>query len=111
MVRLSDPNVKATPSAGPAVVAPLLAHVGRVTVVHAPPKAGKSTLLGEAVASVTRGRRFLGVPLTAGDVLWIGEELPGDVKARLTRADADLDRVLFIRSPSPARDHKGLSPK
>lgn len=105
MVRLSDPNVKATPVAGPVVVAPILAHVGRVTLVHAPPKAGKSTLLSAAVAAVTRGSRFLGGRLTAGDVLWIGEELPGDVKRRLTRYGADLHRVLFIRSPSPDRDN------
>ena len=110
VVRLSDPNVKATPVAGPAVVAPLLAHVGRVTLLHALPKAGKSTLLSKAVAAVTRGRRFLEAPLTAGDVLWIGEELPGDVKRRLTRDGADLKRVLFIRSPSPDRDNASSLP-
>ena len=38
--------------------------------MHAREKAGKSTLIGAAVAAVTRGRPFLGMSTIIGDVLW-----------------------------------------
>lgn len=111
LVRLSDPEVKPTPIEGPPVVAPLIAHVGRVTLLHAREKVGKSTFLSAAVAAVTQGRAFLQVPLAVGDVLWVGEEAAPDVKGRLTRVDADLDRVLFIRSPSPIQGDEASLPQ
>ena len=101
VVRLSDAAIDGTAAAGPPAVARLLAHVGRVTLLHAREKAGKSTLIGAAVAAVTRGRPFLGMPTVAGDVLWVGEEAVGDVKARLSQWEADLERVYFTRRPSP----------
>ena len=56
------------------------------------------------VAAVTRGQSFLvRLPLSTGDVLWVGEEAVGDVKRRLLGFQAELDRVLFIRDPSPDR--------
>ena len=82
-----------------------------MTLFHAREKAGKSTFLSAAVAAVTQGRAFLGVPLAAGDVLWVGEEAAADVKGRLTRDGADLDRVLFIRSPSPDQQEEGSLPQ
>ncbi len=45
---------------GPPVVARLIVQVGRVALLHAREKAGKSTLIGAAVAAVTRGRLSLG---------------------------------------------------
>ena len=111
LVRLSDPEVKPTPIEGPPVVAPLIAHEGQATLFHAREKVGKSTFLSAAVAAVTQGRAFLGVPLAAGDVLWVGEEAAADVKGRLTRDGADLDRVLFIRSPSPDQQEEGSLPQ
>ena len=105
VVRLSDAAIDGTAAAGPPAVARLLAHVGRVTLLHAREKAGKSTLIGAAVAAVTRGRPFLGMPTVAGDVLWVGEEAVGDVKARLWQWEADLERVYFTRRPSPDPEH------
>ena len=105
VVRLSDAAIDGTAAAGPPPVARLLAHVGRVTLLHAREKAGKSTLIGAAVAAVTRGRPFLGMPTVAGDVLWVGEEAVGDVKARLSQWEADLERVYFTRQPSPDPEH------
>ena len=93
VVRLSDADAEGTSVEGPPVVARLIAHVGRVTLLHAREKAGKSTLIGAAVAAVTRGRTFLGMPTLAGDVLWVGEETVADVKVRLSQWDADLERV------------------
>ncbi len=106
LVRLGDADLGATPSDGPPVVARLIAHAGRVTLLHAREKAGKSTLIGAAVAAVTRGRPFLGAPTVSGDVLWIGEEDASDIKSRLLQWDADLDRVYFIRRPSVDPEHE-----
>ena len=101
LVRLSDANIEGTAADGPPAVARLIAHVGRVTLLHAREKAGKSTLIGAAVAAVTRGHSFLGMPTVAGDVLWVGEEAVGDVKTRLSQWDADLGRVYFTWRPEP----------
>ena len=111
LVRLSDPEVTLTPVEGPPVVAPLIAHEGRVTLFHAREKAGKSSFVSAAVAAVTRGRAFLGVPVAAGVVVWVGEEAAADVKGRLTRDDGDLDRVLFIPSPSPVHQDEASLPQ
>ena len=73
---------------------------------HAREKAGKSTLIGAAVAAVTRGRPFLGMPTLAGDVLWVGEETVADVKVRLSQWDAALERVYFVGRPSPDPAHE-----
>ena len=105
VVRLSDAAIDGTAAAGPPAVARLLAHVGRVTLLHAREKAGKSTLIGAGVAAVTRGRPFLGMPTVADDVLWVGEEAVGDVKVRLSQWEADLERVYFTRRPSPDSEH------
>ncbi len=106
VVRLNDATIDGTAPGGPPAVARLIAHVGRVTLLHAREKAGKSTLIGAAVAAVTRGRPFLGLPTVAGDVLWVGGEAVGDVKARLSQWDADLARVYFTRSPNPDPEHE-----
>ena len=106
VVRLSDVDVEGTSADGPQAVARLIAHVGRVTLLHAREKVGKSTLIAAAVAAVTRGRPFLEQPTMAGDVLWVGEEAVGDVKGRLAQWDADLSRVYFISRPSPDPAHE-----
>ncbi len=106
VVRLSDADVEGTAAEGPPAVARLIAHAGRVTLLHAREKAGKSTLIGAAVAAVTRGRSFLGMPTVAGDVLWVGEEAASDVKARLFQWDADLERVYFVGRPSRDPEHE-----
>ena len=105
LVRLSDPNVGATPPEGPEPIARLLANAGRVTLFHAREKTGKSTLLRAAVAAVTRGQPFLDRPTVCGHVLWVGEEPVEDLKGKLQPLDADLDRVLFIRELQPDPEH------
>ena len=105
LVRLSDPNVGATPPEGPEPIARLLANAGRVTLFHAREKTGKSTLLRAAVAAVTRGQPFLDRPTVCGHVLWVGEEPVEDLKGKLQQLDADLDRVLFIRELQPDPEH------
>ena len=106
VVRLSDVDVESTSADGPQVVARLIAHVGRVTLLHAREKVGKSTLIAAAVAAVTRGRPFLEQPTMAGDVLWVGEEAVGDVKRRLVQWDGDLARVFFVSRPSRDPTHE-----
>ena len=106
LVRLSDADLDTTPADGPTAVARLLAHAGRVTLLHAREKTGKSTLVGAAVAAVTRGRPFLALPTVRGDVLWVGEEAAADVKSRLSQWDADLGKVYFIRHPRPGPEHE-----
>ena len=55
----------------PPVVVPRLAWEGRITLLAAPEKPGKSTLLGQAVAAVAQGHDFLGdPPVEQGVTLW-----------------------------------------
>jgi RecA-family ATPase len=54
----------------PPVVVPRLAWEGRITLLAAPEKPGKSTLLGQAVAAVAQGHDFLGDPVEQGVTLW-----------------------------------------
>ena len=106
VVRLSDVDVERTSADGPQAVARLIAHVGRVTLLHAREKVGKSTLIAAAVAAVTHGRSFLEEPTMSGEVLWVGEEAVGDVKGRLAQWGADLSRVYFVARPSPDSTHE-----
>ena len=92
-MRLSDPSVEATGPAGPPTVARIIAHRGRVTLLHAREKVGKSTLMREGMAAVTRGVPFLEQPTIQGRVLVVGEEAVGDIKGQLLEAAADLDAI------------------
>ena len=74
---------------GPPVVVRSLAWRGRVTLLHAREKAGKSTLMGAAAAAVTRAAAFLEAPTCAGPVVWFGEEHPSDAKTRMEHWGAD----------------------
>ena len=105
LVRLGDPSVLATGPGGPPTVARPVAHQGRVTLLHAREKVGKSTLLRAAVAAVTRGLPFLEQPTISGRVLWVGEKAVGDVKGQLLEAEADLEQVFFIRQLNPKPQH------
>ena len=82
----------------PPVVVPRLAWEGRVTLLAAPEKSGKSTLLGQAVAAVAEGREFLGDPTDRGVTLWLAldEPLP-DLVRRLAEYGAT-DRVIIAPS-------------
>ena len=111
LVRLGDPSVRATARGGPPAVAWPIAHRGRLTLLHAREKVGKSTLLRAAVAAVTRGVPFLEQSTIAGRVLWVGEEAVGDLKGQLFEVNADLDRVFFIRRLNPKTEHEASLPQ
>ena len=80
----------------PPPVVPKIAWPGRVTVLAAREKAGKSTLAGAAAAKVTRGERFLGLATTPGVVLWATEEHTQDVARRLSGFGADPDKLYVM---------------
>lgn len=83
----------------PEPIIPGLAYRGRVTLLAAREKAGKSTLMGTAAAALSAGASFAGQPLRRGRVLWIGlEEHEGDIARRFVEAGADPDRVFVIGS-------------
>ena len=88
-------DVEATTADGPPVVARGLAWAGRLTLLHAREKVGKSTLIGAAVAAITHGASFLERPTRQGPVVWFGEEHSGDVKKRLTQWGADCQQIAF----------------
>ncbi len=82
-----------------------LAWPGRLVVLAAPDKAGKSTLLGAASSALTAGQPWLECETTPGVVVWLGEEHPGDVARRLAGSGADPDRVRVVRlRTDPAGD-------
>jgi hypothetical protein len=70
--------------APPPVVVPRLAWAGRLTLVSAAPKMGKSSLVGQAAASLTQGAPFLDGTSTPGRVLWFAlDESQGEAIKRL----------------------------
>ncbi len=81
----------------PPAVVPRLAWAGRITLLAAREKSGKSTLTGFVSAQVSQGRPFVGVDCAKGDVLVIGlEEFIGDTARRLRHFDADATRVHLV---------------
>lgn len=81
----------------PPVVVPRLAWAGRVTLLAAREKAGKSTLAGHAAAALSVGRPFIGHLLDAGEVLWVGlEEHLAEVVSRFHTLGADPDRTHVV---------------
>jgi len=90
----------------PQPVAPRLAWRGRVTLLAAREKDGKSTLASAAAAAVTRGAVFLEGPAIRGDVLYLAlEEHESDVASRLCHFDADPSRMfLAMQLDRPAEN-------
>jgi hypothetical protein len=83
---LTDPGILEPPE----VVVPRLAWRGRVTLLAAREKDGKSTLAGAAAAAVTCGATFLNGIALHGVVVIAGlEEHPSEIATRLVRFDAD----------------------
>lgn len=67
----------------PRVVLPHIALEGRVTMLAAQEKLGKSTLVAEGVAAISRGDPFLGKPTIPGKTLWLCLDEPiGDCVRR-----------------------------
>lgn len=93
-VLLADPEMLRPP----AIVVPYLAWQGRVTLLAAQWKAGKSTIVGQAAAACTTGAPFLGEPTTRGRVLWYAlDESTADLGQRLARLGCDRQMVRITR--------------
>jgi hypothetical protein len=87
---LTDPGILAPPE----VVVPRLAWRGRVTLLAAREKDGKSTLAGAGAAAVTRGAPFLdGVALQGTVVLAGFEEHPTEIATRLVQFKASPSEI------------------
>jgi hypothetical protein len=87
---LADPTILEPPE----TVAPRLAWRGRVTLLAAREKDGKSTLAGASAAAVTRGATFLDGVALHGVVVIAGlEEHPGEIARRLVSFDANPSMV------------------
>src|SRR4051812_25717502 len=69
---LADPSLLEPPP----VVVPRLAWAGRLSLLAAPEKHGKSTLVGQAIAAKAAGADFLGEATTPGTTLWLGLDEP-----------------------------------
>jgi hypothetical protein len=83
----------------PTVVVPRLVWRGRVTLLAAREKAGKSTLATAAAAAVSQGAAWLGDATTKGAVLWVAlEEHIADLAARMTDWGADPARVHVVEA-------------
>jgi len=79
----------------PEAVIPRIAWSGRVTLLAAREKAGKSTLLAAGVAAMSRGADFLGEHTTAGNALWLSADMesPYDIDRRFQTFGADADNT------------------
>lgn len=98
---LSDPSALEPPK----MILPFLVLDGRVTLLAAREKAGKSTLLGQAVATLSRGGDFLGQRCGPGKVIWYAiDEAAGDAVRRLNAYNADGDSVV-IQTQRPTPEH------
>lgn len=90
---LEDPDMLQPPKP----VAARLAWKGRLTLLAAPPKGGKSTLAGAAAAAVSVGSTFLGEETVAGNVLIVSlEESLQDFSRRFVRFGANPARIAVI---------------
>jgi hypothetical protein len=83
---LDDPSLLAPPVA----IVPRVAYQGRLTLLSAPRKAGKSTLMGAAASALSRGETFLRQPTSEASVLWVAEdEHIGDTVRRFRAENAN----------------------
>ena len=73
-----------------------LAWPGRFTLLHAREKRGKSTLIRLAAASLSRGGEWLAAPTVdgGGDVAFVSEEHPADLRRLMGQAEAYLQRIV-----------------
>lgn len=81
----------------PRMVVPGLAASGRVTMLAAREKVGKSTYAAYAATIVSRGGELWGSHVEPGVVLWIGlEEDRADALRRFMEMGADLDNIVIV---------------
>lgn len=97
------------------MVAPVLRGIawkGRVTMLSAREKMGKSTLVAAGAAALTKGREFLGL-LTPGpaDVAWVSadREAKQDILARVYRFHGKLKRTWILYPSKPDDVHLALA--
>ena len=82
----------------PVMVVPNVAAEGRVTLLAAREKLGKSTFAAWLAARLSRGQEIFGVRTKAGRVLWVGlEENIGDAARRFKHMNADVSILLIDR--------------
>ncbi|MGI8548291.1 MAG: AAA family ATPase [Gemmatimonadaceae bacterium] len=76
----------------PPAIVPDIAYAGRVTLLSAREKAGKSTLTGQAAAALSTGGEFLGTHLETARVLWYPIDEPlGDTVRRFQQYGGNPD--------------------
>ncbi len=81
----------------PSPVVPGFAFTGRLTLIAGRGGRGKSTLLRQMCAAITVGRVWPGGgDRDPGTVLWLGQEVGGDVRAKLEEFDADPARFAYV---------------
>lgn len=96
---LADPTLLELPPC----VLPHLAWEGRVTLLSAAEKGGKSTLVGQGVAAMVSDQRaFLDGEAIAGSVLWMAMDEPvPDLVRRLARYGAKDSVGIYPLRPTP----------
>lgn len=96
---LRDPSLLEPPP----VILPRLAWQGRLTMLAAPEKSGKSTLVGQGAAAMVNGQFFLDAVPPAGKVLWLCLDEPeGDLVRRLDSHGVKQGVCIYTERPSSA---------
>lgn len=88
----------------PSMVIPRLAWQGRATLLAAPEKSGKSTLITQGLVEGFFGREFLGASVMLPKALWLALDEPMGDLVRRTEAFAPSDLPLAIMDHLPPRD-------
>lgn len=81
----------------PEVILPHMALSGRITLLAAEEKSGKSTLIGQAVAALSSGLGFLGGPTLSSRAMWMGLDEPtSDCARRLIDNGAAQSKIAIM---------------
>lgn len=81
----------------PEEVIPNIAAIGRLSMLAAREKIGKTTLLAWCAAQVTLGYPIFGAETVRGSVLWVGlEEALGDAVRRFEAMKGDVKRLQLV---------------
>lgn len=88
----------------PPMVIPRLAWEGRATLLAAPEKSGKSTLITQGLVAGMFGREFLGSSVMLPKALWLALDEPLGDLVRRTESFAMSDLPLAIMDYLPPRD-------
>lgn len=88
----------------PPMVIPRLAWQGRATLLAAPEKSGKSTLITQGLVQGMLGREFLGSSITLPTALWLALDEPLGDLVRRTESFAMSDLPLAIMDYLPPQE-------